>query len=949
MKMPLPHRIRLRKNFSKITTPIAIPYLLEVQIKSYENFLQKDITNVKKRKVQGLEEVFRQIFPIKSQYEMFELRYDSYILEEPKYNINECFKKSLTYASPLRLKLEFVVKDKTDNKTLEIKEEEIYFGEIPLMTENGSFIINGTERVVVSQLHRSPGVVFSTEKLKTGLQRTIFSSRIIPYRGSWLDFEFDHRDYLFARIDRKKKMYASYILRALAESEEEILNYFYRKQKIWIEDKDKYYISYFPEFLQGLKNEMIVRDPKTGEVAEVFTRGKKIKNFLKKKYIWDEMPIEEAEGKKAAVDSRMKVRRKRTGQVFIQAGEVITKEHIEKAKEQKLKKIKVMKFDRFEAVKDDLMGKVASRDHIHPETGEVIFAVNEELDEKILDELIEAGIKEVDVLYIDNYYVGPYLRNTLKVDKCATAEEALLEIYKKMRPGNPENLDAARNLFNEMFFDPSRYDLTEVGRRRINYKLSSNFPDEQRTLTKEDIFDTVKYLLEFRDGRGKVDDIDHLGNRRIRSVGELVENQFRIGMVRLEKAVTEKLNSFDEPTAQASMVHDIVNTKPIAQVLKEFFGSSQLSQFMDQVNPLAETTHKRRLSALGPGGLTRERAGFEVRDVHATHYGRICPIETPEGPNIGLISSLTTYARVDKYGFIETPYRIVEDGVVTDKIEYFTALDEEDNIIAQANAPIDEKGNFINDIVACRHNGEFYLEKDKSRINLMDVSPNQIVSVAASLIPFLEHDDANRALMGSNMQRQAVPLMNTEAPLVGTGMEKYVARDSGVTVVAKRTGFVEYVDSDKIVIRVDNENDDDIDIGVDIYSLKKFTRSNQDTTQNQRPIVRKGDFVKANEVIADGAATEKGELALGRNIVIAFMPWRGYNYEDAILVSEKLAKEDAFTSLHVEEHTVSVRETKLGPEQITVDIPGLSEESLKNLDDDGIIRIGAKVNQVIFL
>ncbi len=937
MKLPSPERLRVRKNFGRIKAPISIPYLLEVQKKSYSEFLQKDVPP-EKRKNQGLQEVFNQLFPIKSSNGLYELRFVKYEIGEPRYEVEECKRKKQTYAAPLHVNLQFVLKDPETREIMEIKEEEIYFGEIPLMTDTASFVINGTERVVVNQLHRSPGVVFVQEKVKTSTQRVSYTARIIPYRGSWLDFEFDHRDYLFARIDRKKKLFATYILRALGMSEREILSYFYRPQKIWIEGKNEFYISYYPEFLNGLKAQTEIYDPDTGKLIYTVKRGKNVPKRIRR-YLVQSLPLEESIGKKVARDYR-----DLDGKIFIRAGEVITEEHVKKAREARLESFEVYRIEKLKASKEDLLGKVAAKDHINPETGEIIFPINTELTEEILDELMEAGIKEIEVLYIDNYYVGPYLRNTLKADRCSSREEALIEIYRKMRPGDPHNIEAAEKLFYELFFDPQRYDLSEVGRVRINEKLKLDFPVDLRVLTKEDILETVRYLLEMRDGRAQEDDIDHLGNRRVRSVGELVENQFRAGMVRIERAVQEKFKtlSFDEAVGQN--IRDIISSKPVISALNEFFGSSQLSQFMDQVNPLSETTHKRRLSALGPGGLTRERAGFEVRDVHTTHYGRICPIETPEGPNIGLISSLTTYARVNKYGFIETPYRIVKDGKVTDEIVYLTAPKEENHVIAQANAPVDENGNFINEYVAARKGGEFIMAK-ASEVTLMDVSPNQVVSVAASLIPFLEHDDANRALMGSNMQRQAVPLMKTEAPFVGTGMEKYVATDSGVSVVARRSGTVEYVDSQRIVIRVDDEEigSEEGDVGLDIYNLKKFRRSNQDTTVNQKPIVKRGDYVKKGEIIADGHAIEHGELALGRNVLVAFIPWRGYNFEDAILVSERLVKEDVYTSIHIEEFEVSARETKLGPETITRDIPGLSEEAVKNLDEEGIIRIGAEV------
>ena len=938
MKLPSPERLRIRKNFGRIKAPIEVPYLLMVQKKSYDEFLQKDVPP-ERRKNQGLQEVFNHIFPLKSSNGLYELRFLKYEIGEPRYEVEECKRKKQTYAAPLYVTLQFELRDPETNEIDEIKEEELYFGEIPIMTDTASFVINGTERVVVNQLHRSPGVVFVEEKIKSNIQRVNHTARVIPYRGSWLDFEFDHRDLLFARVDRRKKLLATYILRALGMSEEEILKYFYRPQKIWIEDREKFYISYYPDFLAGLKAETEIYDPDTGKLVYTLKRGKKIPQRKVWKFLLEEVPVDKGIGRKVGIDYH-----DLDGRIFIKAGEIITREHVEKAKEAVIKSFTVFKVDRLRATKQDIIGKVAARDHIDPETGEIIFPINTELTDEILNALIEAGFKEIDVLYIDNYHVGPYLRNTLKADRCSSTEEALIEIYRKLRPGDPHNIDAAKKLFYELFFDPQRYDLSEVGRVRINEKLKLNFPVDMRTLTKEDILETVKYLLEMKDGRAEEDDIDHLGNRRVRSVGELVENQFQAGMTRIKRAVEERFKTMDYEMAKASDIREIINSKSVISTLNEFFGSSQLSQFMDQVNPLSETTHKRRLSALGPGGLTRERAGFEVRDVHTTHYGRICPIETPEGPNIGLISSLTTYARANKYGFLETPYRKVMDGKVTDEIVYLTATREENHVIAQANASVDEEGRFINEYVAARKGGEFIMAK-ASEITLMDVSPTQIVSVAASLIPFLEHDDANRALMGSNMQRQAVPLMKTEAPLVGSGMESVVARDSGVSVVARRSGTVEYVDSQRIVIRVDEEeiSGEEGDVGLDIYNLKKFKRSNQNTTVTQKPTVKNGDYVKKGEIIADGQAVEHGELALGRNVLVAFIPWRGYNFEDAVLVSERLVKEDVFTSIHVEEFEISARETKLGPEIVTRDIPGLSEEVVRDLDEEGVVRIGAKV------
>jgi DNA-directed RNA polymerase subunit beta len=764
----------------------------------------------------------------------------------------------------------------------DVKEQEVYFGEIPLMTDTGTFIINGTERVVVAQLHRSPGIFFEHDKGKTHASgKLLYSARIIPYRGSWLDFEFDPKDILYVRIDRRRKIPATVLLKALGYSVEDLLNYFYQSERVTLEGS-KLHKNVVPELLRYQRAFKDIKNPKTGDV--LIKSGKKFNRVIVEKIVAakiKEIPIED----------------------------------------------------------EEIIGRIAAHDVVDKSTGEVVLPVGEALTEEKLEEIRKRKVDHVDLLYIDHLNVGPYIRSTLVTDKIATQEEALMEIYKRLRPGDPPTPDSARKFFDNLFFNPEKYDLSRVGRLKINHKFNFDVPVEVVTLRKEDILECVKYLCNLKDGKGQIDDIDHLGNRRVRSVGELLENQYRIGLVRMERAVKERMSLQDVETL---MPHDLINPKPVSAVIKEFFGSSQLSQFMDQTNPLSEITHKRRLSALGPGGLTRERAGFEVRDVHATHYGRICPIETPEGPNIGLIASLSSYARVNEYGFIETPYRKVEGGRVSQEVVYLSALEEEKYVIAQANAPIDKKGHFTTDLVSCRKAGEFMM-MPPSEIQMMDVSPNQLVSVAAGLIPFLEHDDANRALMGSNMQRQAVPLIKTAAPLVGTGLERIVARDSGVTSIAKRDGVVASVDATRIVVKPDKVNRKAGESEIDVYDLTKYQRSNQNTCLNQKPIVRKGDRVKAGDVIADGPATFLGELALGQNVLVAFMPWGGYNFEDSILVSERLVKDDIFTSIHIEEFECVARDTKLGKEEMTRDIPNLGDEALANLDDSGIVRIGAEV------
>ncbi|MFQ5900229.1 MAG: DNA-directed RNA polymerase subunit beta [Thermodesulfobacteriota bacterium] len=875
-----------RRDFSRIKKVIDIPNLLEIQQKSFDSFLQADV-EPEKRTNTGLQGVFESVFPIKNFTGTASLEFVKYSFGKPKYGVKECHQRGLTYAFPLKVTIRLVVWDKDEDIGLQtirdVKEQEVYFGDMPLMTGNGSFVINGTERVIVSQLHRSPGVFFEYDKAKLSSEgRHYYSARIIPYRGSWIDFEFDLKGIVYVKIDRRRKLPATVLLKALGYSKEDLLNFFYHKERIFVGDR-KAFRNIVPAILVGRRTVKDIKDPKTGEV-------------------------------------------------IVKKGRKVTRTAIKKLEDLNIEKIPVDI--------EDVVGRFVAGDIVDPGTGEVILECNDELTKEKLEECCDKGIREFDLLFIDSLTAQPYLRNTLISDQTGSKEEALKEIYKRLRPGDPSTLDSAETFFRQLFFNPERYDLSNVGRMKLNRKLSLDVPLDNTVLTKEDILKTVKYLVDMMSGIGTVDDIDHLGNRRIRRVGELMENQYRVGLVRMERAVKERLTLQD---IDALMPHDLVNPKPVSAAMKEFFGSSQLSQFMDQTNPLSEITHKRRLSALGPGGLTRERAGFEVRDVHATHYGRICPIETPEGPNIGLIVSLSTYARVNEFGFIETPYRKVKDGRVTDEMAYFSALDEEDFIIAQANAPVDSKGKFTGKFVSSRKGGEFVMPAPED-VDLMDVSPSQLVSVAAALIPFLENDDANRALMGSNMQRQAVPLLSTDSPMVGTGMEAVVAKDSGVAVLTKRDGVVEDVDSSRIVVRCDeNKSDGTPWFGMDIYNLIKFKRSNQNTCINQKPLVRKGDRVVKGEIIADGPCTSKGELALGRNVVVAFMPWGGYNFEDSILISEKLVKEDTFTSLHIEEFETLARDTKLGKEEITIDIPNVGEEALSNLDESGIIRIGAEV------
>ncbi|GAB4264263.1 MAG: DNA-directed RNA polymerase subunit beta [Deferrisomatales bacterium] len=878
---------RLRRKFNKIETVVEIPNLIEVQKASYERFLQADVPPEQRENV-GLQKVFTSVFPIKDFGDTASLEFVKYELGNPKYDVDECVQRGMTYARPIKITVRLVVWDVDEEagtrSIRDVKEQEVYFGEIPVMTANGTFIVNGTERVIVNQLHRSPGVFFShDEGKKHSSGKFLYSARVIPYRGSWLDFEFNHKDLVFVRIDRRRKLPATVLIKALGYTQREILDLFYDK--------------------------LTVRVDWEAERAE-----KEIRLELLK----DSRAVEDI--------------------IHPDSGAVLVKKQ-RKVNQRALKRLQDSGAAFAPVALEDLVGQFLAADVVDSETGEVLAEAGQELGAGLLDTFREKGIGEFPVLFVDGFKVGPYIRDTLLDDKVESQEEAIIEIYRRMRPGDPPTLDTATKFFHNLFFNPERYDISEVGRLKLNHKLKLNAPLDQQTLSKEDILAVLRYLVNLKNGQGSVDDIDHLGNRRVRSVGELLENRYRVGLVRMERAVKERM-SLQE--VEALMPHDLINSKPVTAVVKEFFGSGQLSQFMDQTNPLSETTHKRRLSALGPGGLTRERAGFEVRDVHPTHYGRICPIETPEGPNIGLIVSLSIYARVNEFGFIETPYRRVVDGRATEEIVYLTALDEEEHTIAQANAPLDEEGRFTNPMVNARKNGEPVLTS-VAEVDLMDVSPKQLVSVAASLIPFLEHDDANRALMGSNMQRQAVPLLRTEAPLVGTGIEGVVARDSGVTVVARRDGVVESVDASRIVVRYREGGGDGGDPGVDIYTLTKFQRSNQNTCLNQRPIVRAGDRVRAGDVIADGPATSKGELALGKNVLVAFMSWGGYNFEDSIIISERLLEQDTFTSIHIEEFECVARDTKLGKEEITQDIPNVGDRKLKDLDETGIVRIGAEV------
>ena len=877
-------RRRVRKVFGKIPEVAKMPNLIEVQKASYDQFLMVDEPKGG-RKDEGLQAVFKSVFPITDFSGASMLEFVRYEFDPPKFDVEECRQRDLTYAAPLKVTLRLIVFDideDTGSKDIkDIKEQDVYMGDMPLMTDNGTFIVNGTERVIVSQMHRSPGVFFDHDKGKSHSSgKLLFAARIIPYRGSWLDIEFDAKDIVYARIDRRRKIPVTSILMALGMDGQEILSTFYNTVT-FKRAKDGWRIPYSAERYKGMKLLADLVDADTGEVVA-------------------------------------------------QAGKKLTARAAKVLAEKGLKEIK--------ATEDDLYGSYLAEDIVNYQTGEIYLEAGDEIDEKTLQILLDQNVDEINVLDIDHVNIGAYIRNTLAADKNQSRQDALFDIYRVMRPGEPPTLETAEAMFNSLFFDPERYDLSAVGRVKMNMRLDLDCPDTIRILRKEDILAVVKTLVELRDGRGEIDDIDNLGNRRVRAVGELMENQYRIGLLRMERAIKERMSSIEIDTV---MPQDLINAKPAAAAVREFFGSSQLSQFMDQTNPLSEITHKRRLSALGPGGLTRERAGFEVRDVHPTHYGRICPIETPEGPNIGLINSLATFARVNKYGFIESPYRKIIDGKVTREVVYLSAMEESKHYVAQANSSLTDDGQFADEFVVCRHANEV-LMAPRENIDLMDVSPKQLVSVAAALIPFLENDDANRALMGSNMQRQAVPLVRAEAPFVGTGMEPIVARDSGAAIAAKRGGIVDQVDATRIVIRA-TQDLDPTKSGVDIYRLHKFQRSNQSTCINQRPLVRVGDHIEKGDIIADGPSTDLGDLALGRNVLVAFMPWNGYNYEDAVLLSERMVAEDVFTSIHIEEYEVSARDTKLGPEEITRDIPNVSEEALKNLDEAGIVYIGAEV------
>jgi DNA-directed RNA polymerase subunit beta len=902
-------RMRVRKSFGRIAEVAPMPNLIEVQMASYEHFLQMDVPHEQRENV-GIQEVFRSVFPIKDFSERALLEFIKYELEPPKYDVEECQQRGMTFAAPLKVTLRLVVwdidEDSGARSIRDMKEQDVYMGDMPLMTEKGTFIINGTERVIVSQMHRSPGVFFDHDKGKTHSSgKYLFAARVIPYRGSWLDFEFDAKDHAYVRIDRRRKLPATTLLLALygdatekylAECKEtgrepdrnritgmlseEILSHFYGRVT-YTRKGDSWTAPFEPERLKGAKLQADLIDAATGEIR-------------------------------------------------LEAGAKTTPRILNKLKSEGLERIVVPV--------DDVIGRYIAEDVINEETGEVLIEAGDDITQATLDILESVGMTDLPTLAIDHITVGPYIRNTMAIDRNRTREDALIDIYRVMRPGEPPTLETAEALFKGLFFDSERYDLSAVGRVKMNARLNLDAPDTERVLRKEDVLAILKVLVKLKDGEGQIDDIDHLGNRRVRSVGELMENQYRVGLLRMERAIRERMSSVEIDTV---MPHDLINAKPAAAAVREFFGSSQLSQFMDQTNPLSEITHKRRLSALGPGGLTRERAGFEVRDVHPTHYGRICPIETPEGPNIGLINSLATFARVNQYGFIESPYRKIANGYVTDDVVYLSAMEEGKYIIAQANSRLTPERRLAEELISCRKAGDFVMVRPEE-IDLIDVSPKQLVSVAAALIPFLENDDANRALMGSNMQRQAVPLIRAEAPLVGTGMEGVVAHDSGSAIAARRGGIVDQIDAQRIVIRATGETQSNVS-AVDIYNLLKFQRSNQNTCITQRPLVKVGDIVEKGDIIADGPSTELGELALGRNVLVAFMPWNGYNFEDSILISERIVSEDVFTSIHIEEFEVMARDTKLGQEDITRDIPNVGEEALKNLDEAGIVYIGAEV------
>ena len=875
---------RIRKDFGKLPQVMEQPYLLAIQMDSYRKFTQPGVS-VEDRKKAGLHAAFNSVFPIESYSGNARLEYVDYALGKPVFDVNECKLRGATYAAPLRVRVRLVLVDKdSPNKTIkDIKEQEVYLGEIPLMTDHGTFVINGTERVIVSQLHRSPGVFFDHDKGKTHSSgKLLFSARVIPYRGSWLDFEFDPKDMVYVRIDRRRKLPATVLLRAMGYTSEEMLAMFYETSTFSISKKGEFKLELVPSRLRG-------------EMAAFDIKGK---------------------GKK----------------IIVEEGRRVTARHI-----RELEKAGV---DSLDVPAVYLEGRALAKDAIDTETGEVLFECNTAITAEILEQLVEAGFDKIETIYTNDIDRGPFISDTMRIDATRCELDGLVELYRMMRPGEPPTKDSAENLFKNMFFSPDRYDLSAVGRMKFNRRLGREEIAGSGVLSREDIVDVLAMLINIRNGQGTVDDIDHLGNRRVRSVGEMAENQFRIGLVRVERAVKERLAVAE---ADGLMPQDMVNAKPVAAAMKEFFGSSQLSQFMDQNNPLSEVTHKRRVSALGPGGLTRERAGFEVRDVHPTHYGRVCPIETPEGPNIGLINSLANYARTNEYGFLETPYRKVANGKATSDIEYLSAINEADHVIAQASATLDAKGNLVEELVSVRHGGESSF-KQPHEVDFMDVSPRQVVSVAASLVPFLEHDDANRALMGSNMQRQAVPTLKTDKPLVGTGIERVVARDSGVCVVASRGGVIESADAARIVVRVRNAEVAAGDAGVDIYNLTKYTRSNQNTCINQRAIVRQGETVARGDILADGPSIDLGELALGQNMRIAFMPWNGYNFEDSILISERVVEEDRFTTIHIQELTCVSRDTKLGAEEISADIPNIGESALARLDESGIVYIGAEVS-----
>ncbi|KTD05791.1 DNA-directed RNA polymerase subunit beta [Fluoribacter gormanii] len=876
---------RFRKSFGTQADKMAIPNLLEIQLKSYRDFLQADSKSNEHFNT-GLHAAFSSVFPIESFSGNARLEYVGYKLGEPAFDVRECKLRGLTYSAPLRVKIRLVVLDKDASEEpkpiKDIREQDVFMGEIPLMTDVGTFVVNGTERVVVSQLHRSPGVIFEHDKGKTHSSgKLLYSARIIPYRGSWLDFEFDPKDCVYVRIDRRRKLPVSILLRALGYETEDILSEFFEMTSCHLKNGE-YHIDLIPQRLRGEIASFDIHVPETGEL-------------------------------------------------IVEQGRRITARHIKLMEKSQMKDLIVPR--------DYLIGKTLSKNIIDTLTGEIIAQANDEVTDELLDVMASHGIHEFDMIYTNDLDHGSYISDTVKIDPTSSQLEALVEIYRMMRPGEPPTKEAAEALFKNLFFVDERYDLSAVGRMKFNRRVGRKNDDGPGTLTKEDIMAVIKTLIDIRNGIGMVDDIDHLGNRRVRSVGEMTENQFRVGLVRVERAVKERLSLVE---SENLMPQDLINAKPVSAAIKEFFGSSQLSQFMDQVNPLSGVTHKRRVSALGPGGLTRERAGFEVRDVHTTHYGRVCPIETPEGPNIGLINSLSVYARTNDYGFIETPCRKVINGRVTDEIEYLSAIEEVDQYIAQSSVALDKEGNILADLVPCRHQNEFSLTTPDN-INYMDISPKQIVSVAASLIPFLEHDDANRALMGSNMQRQAVPTLRSEKPLVGTGMERIVASDSGVSVVAKRGGVIDLVDASRIVVRVNDDETTAGETGVDIYNLTKYFRSNQDTCINQRPIVNTGDIIQKGDILADGPCTDMGELALGQNLLVAFMPWNGYNFEDSILISERIVQDDRFTTIHIEELTCIARDTKLGTEEITADIPNVGESALSNLDESGVVYIGAEV------